>query len=72
MTDDLDRLLAAWAHDSALTGPEIDAMRRAVVREPVVRQPVAVPGARWWKDFTAQMSTVMVSANQAAYGALKS
>ena len=61
MTDDdgLDELLAGWAASVRLTDADADEIRQAVVAQPVGLD------TTWWRDFSKQISGVMVSASRA-------
>ena len=68
-TRDLDAMLGTWAASVRLTDAEAARIRQAVVREsasdavPTVTATPLAPS--WWKDFSLQVSDVMVDAGRA-------
>lgn len=62
----LDDLLGAWAGAVRLPGAEAAAIRRAIVGETRSTVPPGLP-PEWWRDFTTQISEVMVRAGHAGH-----
>jgi hypothetical protein len=57
---DLDRLLTGWAASVRMPDTAVEQMRQAILAEPV-----GGLDPTWWRDFSAQIGSVMVRANRA-------